>query len=185
MHPLDLDFRFDQLPAEGRPFQGALDEAVVAESVEGLLGELGYRATGALAVQGTAWPARRDVVVHATFRVTLGFDCVRCLASRELVVERTVQHVLVREVPGSAPGDAGIEVTDADDDSDEYTFDGEHVKLGEVFREDLLLELPMNPSCEDAGAGICEAAPQPEEARVDLRWAPLAALKAKLENPDS
>ena len=185
MHPLDLDFRFDQLPPEGRAFRGEVAEEVVAENVSGLLGELGYRSSGALTVEGTAWPARRDVVVHATFRVALGFDCVRCLTARELVVERTVQHVLVREVATATPGDDGLEVTDADDEADEYTFDGERVALGEVFREDLLLELPMNPTCETAGAGVCEAAPQAAEATVDLRWTPLMALKAKLEDPDS
>lgn len=181
MHPLTLTFRFDQLPPEGRAFAGSLETAVVAEAVKGLVGDLGYRAGSPVAISGTAWPARHDVVVHGRFQAVLGFDCVRCLAPRELTVDQAVQHVLVHRAAEVVPGDDEVEVTDEDEGADEYAFDGEHVELAEVFREDLLLELPMNPTCAHAGLPECTVAVASGGAEtVDPRWAPLAALREKL-----
>ena len=182
MHTLSLSFRFDHLPPEGRAFAGALDVALVAEAVKGLVGDLGYRATTPVTVEGMAWPARHDVVVHGRFQAALGFDCVRCLAARELRVDQTVQHVLVHQAGVSRPGDDEIEVSEEEAEGpDVHTFDGEQVELVEIFREDLLLELPMNPTCAHAGLAECQAAAAGAGAAgVDPRWAPLAALRARL-----
>lgn len=185
MHPLSLTFRFDHLPAEGRPFAGVIDASVLAESVAGLVGDLGYRASSPMTVEGTAWPARHDVVVHGRFRVLLGFDCVRCLGAREVTVDQTVQHVLVHRTGAAAQGEEEIEISDEDDAADEHAFDGENIALADIFREDLVLELPMNPTCAYAGLPECAlaAATTGEAATVDPRWAPLAALRAQLLPP--
>ena len=73
----------------------------------------------------------------------------------------------------------------SDDDADdlEETYEGDEVDLTELFRQDLVLALPMNPSCALAGASDCayvENAHQTEEERIDPRWAPLLELKKKL-----
>ena len=187
MHPLSLTFRFDHLPPEGRSFAGAVEASVVADAVQGLVGDLGYRATAPMTVEGTAWPARHDVVVHGRFRVLLGFDCVRCLVAREVAVDQTVQHVLVHRSGAAAQGEEEIEISDEDNAADEHAFDGENIALGDIFREDLVLELPMNPTCAFAGLPECALAGATlvagEAATVDPRWAPLAALRAQLLPP--
>ena len=48
-----------------------------------------------------------------------------------------------------------VEITDEDEDPDLETYDGDEVDLSEVFRQDLVLTLPMNPTCADAGAEEC------------------------------
>jgi uncharacterized metal-binding protein YceD (DUF177 family) len=184
MHALTLSFRFDHLPPEGRAFAGEIDASLVAESVKGLVGDLGYRATTPLKVEGTAWPARHDVVVHGRFQGVLGFDCVRCLAARTVTLDQTVQHVLVHRTAAAAQGEDEIEISDEDDVADEHAFDGENIALADIFREDLVLELPMNPTCTYAGLPECAlAATTGEAATVDPRWAPLAALRAQLLSP--
>lgn len=182
MHPLDLTFRFDHLPPEGRAIVGQIEQAKVAATVEGLVGDLGFHALSGVEIEATAWPARRDVVVNGKFRARLGFDCVRCLTPRELALSQDVQHVLVRQSSVPTLGDEEFELSDADEGADEHPFDGETVALEAIFLEDLLLELPMNPTCVHAGEPDCAIAlPSSAEAVGDLRWAPLAALRAKLD----
>lgn len=183
MAVLGLKFRLDEISLEGRPFEGALTQEVVATSVEGLVGALGYRALGPLAIAGTVYRSPGgEVIIDGHFDTRLGFDCVRCLEARELPVAERVDHVMV-----AGDVDAEADPDEDADDPDVYRFSGENVDLTEMFREDLVLDLPMNPSCEDAGATCAEVAieasePAAEAATVDPRWAPLLEMKKKL-NP--
>lgn len=53
-----------------------------------------------------------------------------------------------------------------------------------MFREDLVLELPMNPHCVDAGFECIEQekTESAQEATIDPRWAPLLEMKKKLNS---
>lgn len=182
---LSLKFRLDELSQEGRPFAGALPIELVGESVQGLVGDLGYRPLAPLAVDGTVYrSAGGEVIVDGHYATRLGFDCVRCLEAREMAVEARVDHVLV----ASKEGD---DEADDEDDPDVYRFSGESVDLTEMFREDLVLDLPMNPDCEAVEAActaLATEATTPTGAAadapvVDPRWAPLLDLKKKLNPP--
>ena len=131
-----------------------------------------------------------EVVVNGALTATLGFDCVRCLASRSLEVALSGQQVLVKQSRKPAiDSDEPIELDqDALDQPDEYAFDGETVNLADVYREELVLAVSMNPHCADAGEAACEAPAQaalPPEATIDPRWAPLLALKQRIAGADS
>lgn len=112
MATLALKFRLDELSQEGRPFKGALGLEIVSESVSGLVGKLGYRAREPLEIAGNVYRAPGgEVIVDATFTTKLGFDCVRCLESRELEIQTRVDHVIVE-----APGEDQAERPDDEDD---------------------------------------------------------------------
>lgn len=194
MNALGLEFRFDLLGFEPRPFAGALDVEQVRAAVGGLVGDLGYHVAEPAQVRGTAVrTAGGEVVVNGGLSVELGFDCVRCLTRRALTVALDGQYVLVKRRP-SADGLAKEEVefdAAALDAPEDYTFDGETVQLADLFREELVLAVGMNPHCADAdGAGAdaeCSAPAdtQAPEATIDPRWAPLLALKQKLSDDSS
>lgn len=189
MNTLGLEFRFDLLGFTPRAFEGALAIEQVQAAVGGLIGDLGYRVDVPAQASGTVVrTAGGEVVINSQFTAELGFDCVRCLTARTLQVELSGQHVLIKQTPTLTPdGDAPIELDqDALEAPDEYGFDGETVKLADVFREELVLAVSMNPQCSDAGADECAAAlpEQPPEAKIDPRWAPLLALKQKLTDSE-
>lgn len=184
MTTLGLEFRFDLLGFEPRQFAGALPIDQLKAAVGGLIGELGYHVDAPAQIQGTVVrTSGGEVVVNGALTAELGFDCVRCLTRNTLSVAFDGQHVLVKQSRATTEGDAAIELDqDSLDAPEDYTFDGETVQLGEVFREELVLAVGMNPQCADAGAAEC-AAPAQEvapEATIDPRWAPLLALKDKL-----
>lgn len=183
--PLALSFRLDEVPPEGRAFAGALPEATLAADLPGMVGDLGYRPMGEAKIEGTVYrSAKSEVVVDGRIRAEVGFDCVRCLASRVLPLSVREDHVLVRREVPESPEDDEQTVEEGDlDEPDVESFVGEQVELAELFRQDLLLALPMNPSCADVGAEDCRdlvAEAVPEEAKIDPRWAPLLELKKKM-----
>jgi len=184
--PLELSFRLDEVPPEGRAFVGALPEAKLVEDLTGLVGTLGYRSEGPAEVTGTVYrSARSEVIVDGTVKARVGFDCVRCLEARTLDVSIRQDHVLVkRKAP--ARTDDGLTVDEADlEEPDVESYAGDQIELADLFRQDLLLALPMNPSCDDVSEGetactdLAET-PAAAEAQIDPRWAPLLELKKKM-----
>jgi uncharacterized protein len=193
--PLDLRFRFEELSFDGRAFEGEIPADDVREAIEGLAGPLGYRTEGNLSVSGTAYPtSTREVIVTGEVSGTVSFECARCLSTRSLPVAMHFDHALIKGSAADADGEGGIELDEtALDEPDTVPFDGENIDLRAVLREDLVLELPMNPTCDDMPETTCEAPTGPrvagtpppeteaEAAGIDPRWAPLLALKNKLD----
>lgn len=184
--PLELKFRLDEVPPEGRAFAGALSEESLGADLPGMVGDLGYRPTGAARIEGNVYrSAKTELVVDGRVTAEVGFDCVRCLTARLLPIDVREDHVLVRRKARQVDdGDDDQTVEqDALEEPDVETFSGDEVDLTDVFRQDLLLALPMNPSCADVGADDCRelvAETATEESRIDPRWAPLLELKKKM-----
>lgn len=193
MTPLTLHFRIDDLLEEPRELQGEIPASTLDEVLSGMLGELGYRATGPAHVRGHAYRTKRDVFVEAELEVAVAYDCVRCLDPLTLTLTRQFRHLLVPGKREMAPaGEESLEAEvhaeqEADADEDLDCYEGDTIDLVALLREDILLELPMNPTCVEAQGARCarwdqvlSAPGEGGEPAVDPRWAPLLELKKKL-----
>ncbi len=181
---LELKFRVDEVPAEGRPFAGELSLELMTEPLAGLVGKLGYRIEAPVGVSGTVYKsAGGELVVDARLKVRVGFDCVRCLNARTLELQLRHDHVFTKTARAE-------NVEQGFDEAaliapDEHRIEGEEVDLTPVLREDVLLAMPMNPSCQSQGAvasGPCaDLRSETDQATtIDPRWAPLLKLKNEL-----
>lgn len=192
--PLDLRFRFEELSFDGRRFEGEIAADDVRDSIAGLAGPLGFKPAGAFVVSGMAYPtSTREVIVTGELRGGATFECARCLGARTLPVALHFDHALIKGSAADAEGEGGIELDEtALDEPDTVPYDGENIDLRAVLREDLVLELPMNPTCDDVPDATCggplgprvAGTPPESEAEaegIDPRWAPLLALKKKLD----
>jgi uncharacterized metal-binding protein YceD (DUF177 family) len=182
MKPLGLKFRLDDLPAEGRRFKGELTTEALAAALLGIVGDLGYRSLTPATIEGTAYRSgNTEVIIDGRITTAVGFDCVRCLESRVFRVDLRRDLVLVkRKVTTDTE-----EVMDGDDDQgdDIETFVGDEVELSDLFRQELLVELPMNPSCTHIEGATCteiEQSDEAVEAQVDPRWAKLLEMKKNM-----
>ena len=96
-----------------------------------------------------------------------------------------LDHVLVKGE--TKPVNEELELTDADLDDEVDTFDGDEINLEPIIRQDLILALPMNPTCVEGTSDRCKfdsKTVNSEEDTMDPRWAPLADLKKKLKPAD-
>jgi uncharacterized protein len=126
---------------------------------------------------------RFDEVVHVRGRVRLELSasCSRCLGPVELQISTPLEVTLFprgKEPPAGEDGEV------AQEDLGVATYEDKQVDLSGVVHDEVLLELPMNPVCDEDCAGLCptcgqnlndgdcECAPA-----TDPRWDGLRRLK--------
>jgi uncharacterized protein len=183
MKGLGLRFKVEVLTAKRRAFEGQLNEELLASCLPGLVGDLGYRVESPATVTGTVYQSPgSEVAVDGQIEISVGFDCTRCMSARSVRISIKQSHALVAR-SAESEGDQEIVVSDEESAGLVETYEGDEVNLTEVFRQDLVLALPMNPSCETAGVTDCaykENVQEAESDQIDPRWAPLLELKKKL-----
>ncbi|MFC0862469.1 DUF177 domain-containing protein [Sphaerimonospora cavernae] len=123
------------------------------------------------------------VLVTGTARAQLSGECSRCLEPLASEIEVDFQELYFYSADPAFPGgDAGGE--------DDLFLDGELLDLEPVFRDAVVLALPLSPVCGDACLGLCaecgirlaEAGPDHRHEKIDSRWAALQGLE--MDNED-
>ncbi len=202
---IDLTLPVKEITPEGERIAETLPQGWINHLIGGEVGaEIGWwasqDATVELRLSGENPAMLR---LRGQGRFALRHACVRCLQEVELPLALEFDLKLIEGVGEIFPGDKydldpqGLAAADdedqgegIDDDDDLVTFQGDVVDLAPIIREQLLLEVPMHPRCDDDGLtaeGPCNFDPDGSIARekerwVDPRWEALAALKAKIDN---
>ncbi|MFZ5814255.1 MAG: YceD family protein [Bacillota bacterium] len=135
------------------------------------------------------WNAGDRLLVRAELSGEATLVCSRCLAGFTEELEVAFEEEFI---------EAGAEEGRAEEDEEEESqrtvsfYTGDEIDLTEPLRENILLELPMKPLCDEACKGLCPTCGtnlnegrcgcEGERDVVDPR---LAALKDLLRKPDS
>jgi uncharacterized protein len=117
------------------------------------------------------------ILVTGRIRAGVGARCARCL--RDLSSDVDVEVCELFAAPGSR-----------DVPEDSYRIWGTEMNLEPMVRDALTLALPLNPLCSRDCKGICSGCGTDlnvsdcvcVQEETDPRWAPLEALRARLEN---
>jgi uncharacterized protein len=182
----------DEGPKEIRT---ALPAAWLAKSLsEGAEGELSATRDGAVDLRIT--PSGGDnFLVQGHVKATVDATCGRCLGPAHIPVDAEMTLVLVpekaaagRKPKGKTSKESEGEFEFDQDEADVATYDGETVVLDDLVREAIVLELPISPLCSEDCAGMRsdpslsrEVVEKLDQAKIDPRLAPLAALRDKLK----
>jgi uncharacterized protein len=119
-----------------------------------------------------------DVVVHGKLSADVEIACSRCLEPVHVTLAPQISVMLVTNVKSRREPKNGNEVEITAAEADVLPYDGEHVILDDIVRDDLLLEVPMIPLCSDSCPGIASTQEAHDRDRpIDPRLAPLLALK--------
>ena len=182
-----LDLRL--LPDEGLRFDEPLEIAWLDEQLEEI-GEddaTAVRANGPGRAKLDVEPlgpvaSRPPIRVHGAIHADLAMTCVRCLQPVSQKAEAAVDVTLFPKREGEGPATREEEDELAAEQLDEGTYEENVLDLPEIVREALLLEVAMNPSCEDEAActerteSMLREANRAAEKVLDDRWAPLRQL---------
>jgi uncharacterized protein len=110
-----------------------------------------------------------DVVIHGTLKAELIVPCARCLEPAHVRVDEPVSLLYVPRstLPKVAappadksPATAKKKREDPDEriltaeDADTFPYDGEHIVLDDVVRDELILETPIFPLCSEDCPGM-------------------------------
>lgn len=179
----------------GKDFVFALDGAWL-DRVLADTGVRGDTSAGPGAVEVHAQRNGREILVHGRARAHLLTECVRCLKDLPVEVACDLAALYAPSSEGAAHhGQDEDEDLDIDpDEPDREFYTGDEVFIDDLVRDYLLLELPMQPRCEQgwscpnldvpehmrAASGVHTSKPFNEDG-VDPRLAPLMKLAKKSE----
>lgn len=103
-------------------------------------------------IRGEAVLQRVGADVHVTGNIAaeVNLTCHRCLSIFQQRTEASFSYVVVMETAGEEE-----EVHLRKDDLNVTYCDGNEVKMGELFHEQMLLQLPMRQLCRQDCRGLC------------------------------
>lgn len=145
----------------------AITREVTAEEVG--LNETDERLTGPLSVNLEVRQQESAITVAGTVEGTAVRQCVRCLTDYEDPLFLTLYADYLRQVEAALKSGAssrraerkskarGQEPTeeDADEQDELYHYQGDHLDLTPMLREQIILAAPMQPLCREDCAGLC------------------------------
>ena len=138
-HEIGPDGLTLSLPFERAWFHSALSGVDVELAEDGGAADVTVEKTG------------DNVFVRGDLRGHLEVPCARCLASASIDLAAPIHMTYGR----ATDEELAAEVEMTDDDVDFSTFDGEEIDLGALFREQILLAIPMTPLCRPECKGLC------------------------------
>jgi uncharacterized protein len=167
----------EELRSGPRRLSGELPLAWIAEELE----SCEYEAEPVDANMEITIEAVSDgVLVHGETHVGILAECGTCLASNRFDVHSVIHCYLLEEDGGDAEGSGG-ELTP--DELEKERFAGSSVVLDGLVRDEIMLELPINPRCPGPCRGPAAKwlkSPNDRES-IDPRLAPLAELAERLK----
>jgi uncharacterized protein len=174
------------LDTHGKDFVFALDQAWLDGAFEGT-GVRGDASHGEGEVTVHAQRNGSEILVHGKAHACLVAECGRCLrdVSLEVACDLAALYTPGQVLSRAAREEEQLDDIDPDSPDREY-YSGEEVVIDELVRDYLLLELPMQPRCEEGtpecripkvSAGADDATSQSSgEERIDPRLIPLMKL---------
>ncbi|NIA08880.1 MAG: hypothetical protein GWP10_03715 [Nitrospiraceae bacterium] len=123
----------------------------------------------------------RDIHLKGKVRASIGLICHRCLEEYIQEVHADFSYVLVPSMLEKE------EVAFDTEDMEISLYDGVEIQLGEIFREQILLQIPMRHLCKEDCRGICPSCGanlNKEECRCQKKSldSPFSVLKKLLTN---
>jgi uncharacterized protein len=129
------------------------------------------RVSGPLAIHLEARLQENAITVSGTMEGTVVRQCVRCLTDYDDPLDLTIYADYLRHAGGTPKaGDSSQSqylaqrakdrrrepVEDQSDEEDEmYYYQGDHIDLAPMLREQVILAAPMQPLCREDCAGLC------------------------------
>lgn len=98
------------------------------------------------------------IFAHGTFKGELTVACSRCIEPMKIVIDDKVRVTFLpkSEMPADddvPTEDDGIQISDGD--LDLFPYEGEHIDLEPLFREEFVLAIPYAPLCREDCKGLC------------------------------
>ena len=139
-------YKFNNISDEGLSLNVPLSADWLKEECPDLDAKLareGLTFRGHLSRQG------EDAFLRGTLSGAFERSCSRCLEPAKVPIRIPVQISFI------ASDEDEDEDEDTKDEVDVAHFDGDEINIGPELREQILLNMPINPVCREACAGLC------------------------------
>jgi uncharacterized protein len=118
----------------------------------GQLSQIDFEFESPLQAEARVFKTGQSVVVQGTLRTVLRLQCARCLKEFSSPISSTLDLTLLPTEGDSAEEE---EVELKQDDMESGFFEGGEIHLSELACEQVFLDLPAQPLCEEGCKGLC------------------------------
>ena len=142
--------KLDEIPEEGLDLKWKEERESLLAYI-GDLSRIDFDFETPLQAEVKIWKTGRSVLIKGKVETTLRLQCVRCLKEFSSLLSTTFDLILhpLRE----APSDEEVEL--ASEEMESGFFEGGEIHLSEIACEQIFLELPYQPLCEEGCKGLC------------------------------
>jgi uncharacterized protein len=142
--------KLDEIPEEGLDLKWREERASLLAYVKGL-SRIDFDFKTPLQAEVKIKKAGRSVMITGKVETTLRFQCVRCLKEFSYPLSTTFQLALhpLKDAPSE-------EETELESEELESSFfEGGEIHLSEIACEQIFLEIPYQPVCQEGCKGLC------------------------------
>ena len=142
--------KLDEIPEQGLDLQWKEEKASLSAYLKGL-SRIDFDFETPLQAEVKIQKAGQSVLITGKVEVTLRFQCVRCLKEFSYPLATTFELALhpLKE----APSDEETELENEEMESS--FFEGGEIQLSEIACEQIFLEIPYQPVCQEGCKGLC------------------------------
>jgi len=142
--------KLDEIPEEGLDLKWKEERASLLAYMEDLSG-IDFDFETPLRAEVKIKKTGRSVWIEGKVETTLRLECVRCL--KEFTSPFSTTFDLTLHPVKEAPSDEEVEL--GSEELESSFFEGEEIHLSEIAYEQIFLELPYQPVCQEGCKGLC------------------------------
>ncbi len=142
--------KLDEIPEEGLDLKWKEERDTLLAYVKNLSG-IDFDFETPLKAEAKIQKAGRSVLIKGKVEVTLRFQCVRCLKEFSYPLTTTFELTLhpLKEAPSEEETELQSEEMEAS------FFEGGEIHLSEIACEQIFLDIPSQPVCQENCKGLC------------------------------
>jgi len=142
--------KLDEIPEEGQDLQWKEEKASLLAYVKSL-SRIDFDFETPLRAEVKIRRADRSVLMTGKVQTTLRLQCVRCLKEFSYPLSTTFELTLhpLKEAPSEEETELGSE------EMESSFFEGGEIHLSEIACEQIFLEIPYQPVCQEGCKGLC------------------------------
>ena len=165
----EMIIKIQEIGPDGESRSLAFEPTWFAKALSGVDVQLGASRAGA---DVDIHKVGENVMVHGRMFGAATVPCARCLQPALVDLAASIHMTYSRDTEV-----VDAEMENPDDDVDFATYEGDEIDLGDLFREQILLAIPMTPLCREECKGLCS------QCGKDLNDGPCSCEQPKKDSP--
>jgi len=142
--------KLDDIPAEGLNLNWAEERSSLSSYLE-RFSQIDFSFEGPLQSEARVRKAGQSVLINGRVQATLQLQCVRCLKEFYYPISSGFELTLLPLKEASSAEEAEL----SEEDMEANFYQGGEIHLSEIACEQIFLEIPFKPLCQEDCKGLC------------------------------
>ena len=145
----DLKIRVVDIPEEGKQIETEIDIVSVENLLEGVP-EI-FRVLTFLSLKCSFNRIGPELILDGAYRVDLDLNCIKCLDNFSYGLDEDFHYIVRTDLGNADPEDLELKSNELE----VYYCSGENIDLSSIVREQICIDLPQYPHCNEDCLGLC------------------------------